>query len=226
MLWYFFDYESWLTHRSSRPDLQAFNARPLQNGDVDLEKKLKEAEEKQRELEDKLKAAEDRQRELESDDKDAARQKQIDEREKELAAKQQELESKEKDVDDRERKAAERESAAPSHDGNDSEELKRLRDQLAKLQEDSKEKQTMQDELKAKNTELARLNQAYEELKRRQGNSNSPGSSSGQGAAQVGLRDEPLGMRTGQVRPSTTRGRLPPIKMPTEFTSLPRLRAS
>ena len=234
MLWYFFGYESWLKHRSSKPDMQAFNAMPVQNGDVDAEKKLREGDEKQRELEDKLKAAEDRQRDLESKDKDsAARQKQFDAREKELVAKQQELESKEKatserekDIEDRERKAADIEAAVPNQNGNDSEEFQQLRGQLSKSQEELKKKETIQEELKARTAELAKLNQAYEELKRRQGNSNSAAGSPGQGAAQVGLRDKPLGMRTVQERPSTTKGNLPPIKLQSDFTRLPRLRAS
>jgi uncharacterized protein (DUF3084 family) len=256
MLWYFFDYDSWSTHRNLIPGIQFSTSNSgIKENDDELQTKLKEANDTQQILEEKLKAAEGRIQELESKERDhTEREQQCDAKEKELADREKDLETKqnaasakERGLEARERAAVEKEAAIggranKGHEGCQ-EEIQNLRDEVTRLRTDMKRTSAERDRLKAKQTELAKLQQAYRELKQidEDAGSNSAVSAANEDSivgsriqsdsreeepARVGSRDTPPGMRTRQARPTTTRGRLPPIQLQKEFTRLPRLRAS
>lgn len=214
MLWYFFDYDSWSKHRKSKPDLKFSSpSSGTRNNDNELEKKLKVAEENQRDLEEKLKAAEDKQQDLETKVKDSAdREKELEEREQTLAEKEAQM----KDGKDEDSQEA----------------IKKLERQMEGLKSDINQARRENDKLKANEAELSRLQQAYEELKRYQAGDNSRATTSPLSDANsqrtpdgVGLRDTPLGLRTREPRPNTTKGRLPQIQLQQSFSRLPRLRS-
>jgi DNA repair exonuclease SbcCD ATPase subunit len=256
MLWYFFDYESWSKHKNSKPGVQFSSSGSGDKEDNhELQTKLMEANNKQQILEERLKAAEDRSQELESKEKDhIERQQQCDAKEKELAAREEDLETKqnaalakERELEARERAMVEKEAVIGGRDSKgdegSQEEIQNLRDEVTRLRTDMKRTSAERDRLKAKEMELAKLQQAYKELKQSDEDAGSKSTSSDanensivggriqsdfreEGAARVGSRDTPPGLRTRQARPTTTRGRVAPIQLQREFTRLPRLRAN
>ena len=236
MLWYLFDYDSWSKHRKSKPDLRfSVPTSGSQQDYAELEKKLKEAEDKQRGLEQQLKTAEDKQRQFESSSQESAdRGQEFENKKKELAERELEFESRneaitarEKQLDAREHILAEKEAETDKANGEgdvtSQGESSNLSGQLTGIKFELERTRVENERLKAKEAELTRLQQEYRELKERKTNGNSSDSKAIQ-ASGIGFRNEPPGLRTRDSRTATIRSRLEPIQLQEGFSRLPRLR--
>lgn len=236
MLWYCFDYASWSKHRKSNPDLRFSSpASESQQTYTELEKKLKEAEEKQHGLEQQLKAAEDNQCELESRKIESAdryqepdnKEKELGQREKKFESRAEALSAKEKEINAREHILSEKEAETSKVDdegnGASRDESQNWSEQLMGMKSDLERTRAENERLKANEAELTKLQQEYKELKDSKANGNSSDSKAIQ-ESRVGFRNEPVELRTRDFRAATTRSRLEPILLQEGFSRLPRLR--